>query len=59
LSEVDFSYACIKNTDFSCANLYKAKFSVSMLIRSCTVVYQLHGSRLLKLFLFTHMTFGF
>ncbi|CAL4920849.1 unnamed protein product [Urochloa decumbens] len=26
LSEVDFSYACIKNTDFSCANLYKAKF---------------------------------
>ncbi|XP_072146971.1 FH protein interacting protein FIP2 isoform X3 [Setaria viridis] len=28
LSEVDFSYACIKNTDFSCANLYKAKFGV-------------------------------
>uniref|UniRef100_A0A804RAZ3 BTB domain-containing protein n=1 Tax=Zea mays TaxID=4577 RepID=A0A804RAZ3_MAIZE len=26
LSEVDFSYACIKNTDFSYANLYKAKF---------------------------------
>ncbi|KAK3150524.1 hypothetical protein QOZ80_3AG0234250 [Eleusine coracana subsp. coracana] len=28
LSEVDFSYACTKNTDFSCANLYKAKFGV-------------------------------
>ncbi|WVZ55526.1 hypothetical protein U9M48_006174 [Paspalum notatum var. saurae] len=28
LSEVDFSYACIKNTDFSCANLHKAKFGV-------------------------------
>ncbi|KAL6645204.1 hypothetical protein ACP70R_016812 [Stipagrostis hirtigluma subsp. patula] len=28
LSEVDFSYACIKNTNFSCANLYKAKFGV-------------------------------
>jgi uncharacterized protein YjbI with pentapeptide repeats len=31
LSEVDFSYACIKNTDFSCANLYKAKFGVNQL----------------------------
>ncbi|KAL6902381.1 hypothetical protein ACP4OV_005257 [Aristida adscensionis] len=28
LSEVDFSFACIKNTDFSCTNLYKAKFGV-------------------------------
>ncbi|AQL09663.1 Potassium channel tetramerization domain-containing protein 9 [Zea mays] len=31
LSEVDFSYACIKNTDFSYANLYKAKFGVNQL----------------------------
>ncbi|EMS65762.1 FH protein interacting protein FIP2 [Triticum urartu] len=26
LSEVDFSYACIERTNFSCANLHKAKF---------------------------------
>ncbi|OEL38958.1 FH protein interacting protein FIP2 [Dichanthelium oligosanthes] len=35
LSEVDFSYACIKNTDFSCANLYKAKFGQVEASSSC------------------------
>jgi len=41
LSEVDFSYACIKNTDFSCANLYKAKFGVNQLHRNPSLLFDI------------------
>ncbi|TVU48328.1 hypothetical protein EJB05_07961 [Eragrostis curvula] len=46
LSEVDFSYACINNTDFTCANLYKAKFATEEIMPFYSAVTVLSVSNL-------------